>query len=232
MPPFHQQIVNLRFSGTHLDLYGFEWYSYINKYQRDHEMNVFDFDKTIYKNDSTVDFWKWCLRRNGRVRRRLPKTALYGISFIFHAMTKTEFKERFFGFLSLIDDIDSETEAFWNAHEKGINTWYRNMHKPDDVVISASPRFLLEPICRRLGISVLIASEVDKKTGRYSGVNCDGEEKAVRYEKKFGKRPIDEFYSDSYSDTPLAKLAYNPILVLEDGFEPWDENKLGNSDGE
>ena len=32
-------------------------------------MNVYDFDKTIYAGDSTIDFWKFCMIRYPRCRR-------------------------------------------------------------------------------------------------------------------------------------------------------------------
>ncbi len=44
--------------------------------------------------------------------------------------------------------------------------------KEDDVIISASPEFLLRPICNRLGIRHLIASRVDARSGAYDGQNC------------------------------------------------------------
>ena len=47
----------------------------------------------------------------------------------------------------------------------------------DDVIISASPEILLTEICRRLGIKYLIASKVEKITGKYYGENCYGKEK-------------------------------------------------------
>ena len=35
-------------------------------------MNVYDFDKTIYKNDSTADFFLYCLRKHPRIIAILP----------------------------------------------------------------------------------------------------------------------------------------------------------------
>ena len=93
--------------------------------------------------------------------------------------------------------------------------------REDDVIISASPEFLLKPICIRLGISNLMASVVDKRTGMYLGINCHGEEKVRRFYKKFNQE-IDEFYSDSFSDAPLANIAKKAYLVDGDILIPWD----------
>ncbi|MBF1089242.1 MAG: haloacid dehalogenase-like hydrolase, partial [Solobacterium sp.] len=34
---------------------------------------------------------------------------------------------------------------------------------------------------------------------------------------------IENFYSDSYSDTPLARIAENAYLVKGDNLLPWDK---------
>ena len=189
-------------------------------------MNVFDFDNTIYDGDSTVDFWKYCMKRFPKTKKHLAHTAVNGIKFAFGIINKTEFKEDFYRFLGEINDIDSVLCDFWDVHEEKIKDWYLNMQKEDDVVISASPEFLLDPICKKLGIKYLMASVVDKTNGKYTGVNCHGEEKVRRYKEKFRSKQIHEFYSDSYSDTPLAKLAFDPILVKGEDFEPWSEKEL------
>lgn len=189
-------------------------------------MNVFDFDKTIYDGDSTVDFWKYCLKKYPKTKKHLLHTGINGLKFALRMMDKTIFKEDFYSFLQEIDDIDSALADFWDEHEVNIKDWYLKMQREDDVIISASPEFLLKPICDKLGIKYLMASRVDPKSGKYDGVNCHGEEKVRRYSEKFGRAQIHEFYSDSYSDTPLAKLAFDPILVKENDFEPWSEKEL------
>ncbi len=189
-------------------------------------MNVFDFDKTIYDGDSTVDFWKYCLKKYPRTKKHLFHTALKGAGFLLGTVEKTAFKEDFYRFLQEIDDIDTALAEFWDEHEYKIKKWYLDMQREDDVIISASPEFLLSPICSKLGINTLMASRVDPKTGIYDGENCHGEEKVRRYKEKFRAAQIHEFYSDSYSDTPLAKLAFDPILVRGNDFEPWSEKEL------
>ena len=60
-----------------------------------------------------------------------------------------------------------------------------------------------------------------EKTGKYSGLNCHGEEKVRRYREVYGDAPIDSFYSDSRSDAPLAGLAAHAYLVHGDERNPW-----------
>ena len=61
-----------------------------------------------------------------------------------------------------------------------------------------------------------MGSPVDRHTGRFSGLNCHGEEKVRRFREVFPEVQIDEFYSDSHSDAPLAALAKRAWLVRGD----------------
>ena len=92
------------------------------------------------------------------------------------------------------------------------------------MIISASPTFLLEPICDKLNIKYLIASKVDKHTGRYTGLNCYGEEKIRRFNEIFSNSSIDNFYSDSLSDAPIASLAKHAFLVSNNSIKKWKED--------
>lgn len=186
-------------------------------------MNVYDFDKTIYDGDSTLDFYFFCLEKNILLLRYIF-IQIYGfLLYKFGFCDKTKFKEYFYCFFKGIDDIDDYVEKFWEKHEYKIKKWYIEQQKKDDIVISASPEFILQPICCKLRIKMLIASKVNKKNGKYSGMNCYGKEKVVRYRKIFNNKPIEEFYSDSYSDTPLAKLAKKAYIVKNNSFKAWDK---------
>ena len=175
-------------------------------------MNVYDFDGTIYDGDSTVDFYLYCIRRNPGVLFALPKQAFGTLLYMLKKIDKTKFKEYFFSFLSRVDAMDL-VEDFWDINDKKIFDWYMNQKEETDIIISASPEFLLKPICSRLGIKHLLASRVNDKTGVFQGKNCRGEEKVVRLREAYGECSIEQFYSDSRSDLPLALLAKEAFLV-------------------
>lgn len=183
-------------------------------------MNVYDFDKTIYYNDSTSDFYLFCLKRHPSVAKHFPQTMWAFIKYILKINTKTQFKEVMYTFLLEVD-IDKDLKDFWTANKSKIKPWYLKQKKEDDIIISASPEFLLEPICKELGINHMMASKVNPKTGKYTGINCHGKEKVVRFKDKFGNAQIDEFYSDAYCDTPLAELAVKSFMVKGDKISPW-----------
>ena len=185
-------------------------------------MNAYDFDNTIFKGDSTAKFYIFSLKRHKKILLLTP-SLLKGF-FRFYLLkkgTKTEFKEQMYRFLTVSKNIEKDIEDFWEQNKKNIKNFYRNSQQDDDVIISASPEFLLAPICQKLGIKHLIASRVDMKTGKYSGLNCHGEEKVKRFREKFGNVRINEFYSDSYSDTPMAKIAENAFMVKNDNISDW-----------
>lgn len=185
-------------------------------------MNVYDFDKTIYKNDSTADFFLYCLRKHPGIIGILPSIFAGFIKYyIFKKGTKTQFKENIFRFVNYID-YEKDIKEFWSINNKKIKDFYIKQQQKDDVIISASPRFVLEPICKELGINNLICSEVDVHSGKYDGENCHGKEKVVRFRALYKNNKVDKFYSDSKSDTPMAMISEEPYLVKGNKIKPWN----------
>lgn len=184
-------------------------------------MNAYDFDKTIYINDSTADFYIFCIKKKPSLAFTLFTTAFAAVNYyVFKRGTKTQFKQKMYGFLKNID-AHSLAEEFWDKHIGGIKSFYLLQQRDDDVIISASPEFLLKPICNRLGIKHLIASRVDPKTGIYCGENCHGKEKVMRFFERFPNGKIEQFYSDSHSDDPLAEISDESFLVKGEKLLPW-----------
>ena len=188
-------------------------------------MNVYDFDKTIYARDTTAQFYLWCLRRWPKIARRWPAVAWAGLKYALHKTDKTGFKGVFLEFLCDVPDPGREIERFWDANMPLIHIWYRERHRADDLVITASPADFVRPACERLGISHLIGSPVDIATGRYSGANCHGEEKVRAFEAAFPSATVEKFYSDSQNDAPMAALAGEAFLVRGEKLEPWPWKK-------
>lgn len=188
-------------------------------------MNVYDFDKTIYNGDSTADFYFYSIKRQPSLLKYLPKQGWAFLKYLFGFIDKTQFKEKFFAVFSGIKNIDAFINDFWKKNKKKIKKWYISSHYDSDVVISASPVFLLEPICLELKISKLIASRVNKESGIYTGKNCYGEEKVKRFYEVFKNETIDTFYSDSLSDTPLKEIAKDAYIVQKEKLIKWNEYK-------
>ena len=185
-------------------------------------MNIYDFDGTLYDGDSTFDFLKYSIKKHPALIRFLPGIGWAGVLYFAKRLEKTQAKERFYRLFTSYD-APGLLEEFWDAHQHKIFPWYPGgLQEETDIVISASPEFLLEPICARLGIKTLMASRVDPKTGKYTGLNCWGAEKVRRLEEQTGITSCDKFFSDSYSDTPLAKIAKEAFLIKKGKICPWE----------
>ena len=102
-------------------------------------MDVYDFDGTLYRGDSTADFVAWCLRRYPHAVRTLPRTALAAAGLGLGAFDKTRFKSALYRLLPLVPNIESELGLFWNAHERRrFRRWLDGDEK-----FSALPQLLL-----------------------------------------------------------------------------------------
>lgn len=187
-------------------------------------MNVYDFDKTIYDGDSTLDFWIFCVKKKHSLIKYFPLQIKALFDYKANRITKVSMKEIFFYFLNEIEDIDKIVSEFWSEKQNKIKEWYFTNKKQDDIIISASPEFLLEPIINYLGIE-LIASRVNKYTGTFESENCYGDEKVLRFSEKHDLSAIDNFYSDSTSDFPMAICAKQAFLVKGNRVQLW---KIGS----
>ncbi len=189
-------------------------------------MNIYDFDGTLYGGDSTADFLIYSIKKHPSLVRFLPGVAVAFSKYALGRMEKTKAKERLYRIFTGYD-APALLEEFWDCHQHKVFSWYPGGQQEEtDIVISASPEFLLKPICQRLGIQYLIASRVDSRTGAYTGENCWGPEKVIRLKDELGYTHCDNFYSDSHSDQPLADIADRAFLVGKGGvISPWEPKK-------
>lgn len=190
-------------------------------------INSYDFDETIYNGDSSVDFYLFCLKRHLSILLLLPIQIYAIILYKLKIKEKEYMKEKFFLFLKKVPDIDSYVKEFWQEKEKNIKSWYLFQKEKSDVIVSASPEFLLKPLEKKLKVKI-IATKVDKKTGKFESKNCHGKEKISRYEKETKKKNnIKRFYSDSIkADRPMLEYAEEAYLVKKNKVEKIDIKNL------
>tara|TARA_B110000503_G_scaffold40780_1_gene67015 strand:+ start:5406 stop:6074 length:669 start_codon:yes stop_codon:yes gene_type:complete len=89
------------------------------------------------------------------------------------------------------------------------------------MVITSTNRFIVTPICKKLGIEHLIATELEefdnKFTGQVSGIPSFQEGKVKRLNKWLNtsnfKLKESSFYSDSINDLPLLEIVGHPVAV-------------------
>ncbi len=184
-------------------------------------MNVYDWDKTIYRGDSTVGFVFYLFRHYPKTLCNLPRTIFFGLGYALKITPKLTFKENLYHMFTYVSNMDKAIEDFTSSHLDHIKDWYKDGQKEDDVVISASPEFLISSFCEKVGIQSVMASRVNPLTGKYDGLNCHGEEKVRRFYEKYKEGTIDEFYSDSLSDSPLARISKKAYIVKGDERKEW-----------
>lgn len=175
-------------------------------------VDIYDFDGTVYRGDSTADFWKFCIKKRPYILLIFP-WQLIGFIFIIFNLKKIG-KSIFLSFLLLIDG-KKMTEQFWEANQSKMNDWFLPVNrKRETVVISASPEFLLAPICEKYKVDLLIGTRANIKTGWITGRNCRHSEKCRRLKKQMPDYDINTMYSDSKSaDGPLFEMAKKRIYV-------------------
>jgi HAD superfamily hydrolase (TIGR01490 family) len=92
------------------------------------------------------------------------------------------------------------------------------------LIITATNRFITQPIGESLGISELLATEPKFENGRYTGkvegIPCYKEGKITRYQAWLAAKNMRfeqvYFYSDSHNDLPLLSIVDTPVVVDPD----------------
>ncbi|MEE3343071.1 MAG: HAD-IB family phosphatase [Bacilli bacterium] len=189
------------------------------------KINIYDFDETIYNGDSTVDFYLFCLKKKKSIIKYLFPFFIYFILYLLKKSTKETMKEKLYAFLNDFNNIDELIDEFWDKNQKKIKDYYQEKNHQNDIIISASPEFLLNPIAKKLKVKKLIASRVNKKTGKYTGKNCSEEEKVKRLYQYKKNIIVEEVYSDSLKDTPILNLGKRSYLVKKDNIIPFIHQK-------
>ncbi len=103
------------------------------------------------------------------------------------------------------------------------------------LIITATNRFVSEPIAQLLGVDELLATDPEQVNGRYTGaiagVPCYREGKVRRFEQWLRERgerfDTVTFYSDSHNDLPLLRHVQRPIAVDPDDALRAEAARLG-----
>ncbi|TVZ40889.1 HAD superfamily hydrolase (TIGR01490 family) [Alteromonadaceae bacterium 2753L.S.0a.02] len=119
--------------------------------------------------------------------------------------------------------FEQKIAPIWLPKAEALVTEHR--HKGDRIlVITATNRFITEPIVNAFGIHELLASDAEivdnRYTGRPTGIPCFQEGKVARLQAWLGDtgETLDGswFYSDSANDIPLLQHVSHPVVVDPD----------------
>lgn len=195
---------------------------------------LFDLDNTLLSGDTDVEWLDFLVgegtldesmhRENAEMDRRYRSGEAGALEYV-----------RFY--LRFYPQFDLQALAAWRAQflqeriEPRILPAGRRLiesHRRDLVaIVTATNRFLTEPIAGLLGVEHLIATEPQIADGRFTGdvigVPCMREGKVERLEAWLTSRRLSLssfheswFYSDSINDVPLLERVTHPVAVDPD----------------
>lgn len=180
-------------------------------------MNVFDFDNTIYDGESTLDLFFFYIVRKPWMVKLLPTVLKAFKRYKKGDVTLAEALEHYAPLIEKdalrVFDFENDPPKFWDRHMKKIKPLYEELRSDDDLIITASPDFNVEEICKRLKIKRYLATKINRKTGRIEFANLR-ENKIKAFVENYGNEKIENFYTDSpENDAPLISLSENAYLV-------------------
>ena len=174
-------------------------------------MNGYDFDNTILNGNSTRRFAFFCTARLPYLVIMVPVILLAFILRGLRIISMNRYLHMLEWFIALVPNVDRYVIKFWDKNMKHIKSWYLNQRCDDDIVISASPYFLVNEACKRLGITC-ICTNLDTRA-RLHSKHVYGEEKVAAYKTVCGDKPLATYYSDSMTDVPMFKFAERGYFV-------------------
>lgn len=179
-------------------------------------MKVFDFDNTIYDGESIVDFFLFSMKRKKELLKYLPLMFYTASLYKLGILSIDKLCELASKMSSVIiknkDDAEQFIKDFWSINRKKLKVNILEKINENDVIISASPRMILDGIKNELKTANIICSEFSVETGRFEFL-CFGENKVEAFKKKFPDVVIDELYTDSKSDMPLMKISKKVYMI-------------------
>ncbi len=178
-------------------------------------MNVYDFDNTIYDGESVVDFFLFYCKKDKSLLKYIPSVF---VALLKYKAGKVTIEQALAKYGKVVGDyyknnaqINDDMKIFWDEHIKNMKPFYKDVQSDDDLIISGSPEFSLEIICKRLGIKRYIGSIItpDGVIERL----CIREAKVKAFFEQYPDTEIENFYTDSVNDTPLIEISKNAYLV-------------------
>lgn len=179
-------------------------------------MNVFDFDNTIYDGESSLDFFKFCIRYKPSLARHLPRTLKMAVKYKRGIVDKDEVMKFCGDMLCVlaqnVTNLDIMLEKFWEKNIGKLKPQIMNIIHDEDVIISASPSFIFDKIRDKFKGAAIISTEIDMNNMQIVRL-CYGENKVSEFRKLYPGIKPDNFYTDNINDMPMMSLSKKTWLV-------------------
>lgn len=177
-------------------------------------MNGYDFDDTIYRGNSMRRFSFFCMLRLPYLALYLPVILIALLLRAVRVLSKNAYLLLLEGYIVFVPHPERLVSKFWDKNMSRIKTWYLDQRRQDDVVVSATPFFVVGEACRRLGVEC-IATDMDTR-GKLKGKHCHGKYKVAAFQKIHPDATLLTYYSDSSSDMPMWRFAERGYFVKGD----------------
>lgn len=182
-------------------------------------IKVFDFDNTIYRGESSIDFALFMIKHNKRILFFIPTIIWYTILYKLCLTKKDKLEKRINEVIKLLvrdkDELITLAGKFWQKYHQKLDKRILRRINEDDLIITAGPFFLIDAIKEKLNTKNLICSEVNWDKIEVAFFNF-GENKVKRYRELYGDRPIDHFYTDSYNDRSMMDIS-DRVYIVKNG---------------
>ncbi|MEN9429729.1 MAG: hypothetical protein RJA86_588 [Pseudomonadota bacterium] len=198
------------------------------------KLAIFDLDNTLIAGDSDHAWGEFLVRRGlvDKVSYQATNDQFYA-DYCAGRLDIIAYSEFVFGFLAqhelnTLQALHHEfmTEVIRPIMLSKAQTLIEQHRRVGDrlLIITATNRFITEPIAQAFGIPELLATDPEyingKYTGKVLGVPCYKEGKITRFQAWLAQQTdqFDDiyFYSDSHNDLPLLKQVNQPVVVNPD----------------
>ncbi len=196
-----------------------------------HQIAVFDFDGTLYKKDTMIQFCLFIYKRYPFRLRYASIQILGAVMYLFKSITIEHFKTLFLSYLLGMNEekVQQELKLFWASRfpkhfHPALLEKLKELQEKDIacVCISASPDWMIQDACNHLGITQVLGSSVieieDKWVWRF---NCRGKKKVAFLENALPNAVVVEAYSDNHDDHYLLEKAERGFKVQKGKIIPF-----------
>lgn len=158
------------------------------------EYDIYDFDKTVYPHDSETVFLFYSMLTHPLLWFLIPYQIVCITLYALGAGDK--YKGKCFVFLRFANG-EKLVEKFWKKQTKRIYPIFEKETRGfPTLVCSASPEYLVKPLCEKYGVEKVIATKADIKDGVIIGKNCIRKEKVRRIKEELPDINIRKVISD------------------------------------
>lgn len=201
------------------------------------ELALFDLDNTLLSGDSDYEWAQFLIEEGVLERSR------------YEAENRRFYEQYKAGRLDIFEFLDFQLAPLARFPREQLDRWHENFmqrkirpiirekglalvrsHRERGslcAIITSTNAFVTGPIAREIGVSHLLATEIEEIDGRYTGrplgTPCFREGKIVRLEawlrdqgRGVGSFAASWFYSDSLNDLPLMERVSRPVAVDPD----------------